>query len=59
MEGTNFLDDWPLQFERDNLSFTCCGDDENIKNKPDLTGIINRLDEFNIRPDEALYCRRF
>jgi len=43
------------QFERDNLSFKgiCCGDDENIKNKPDPTGIIQMLDEFNIRPNEA------
>jgi len=43
------------QFERDNLFFTgiCCGDDENIQNKPDPTGIIQMLDEFNIHPTEA------
>lgn len=43
------------QFERDGLQFKgiCCGDDPGVQNKPEPTGLIRMLDEFDIHPSEA------
>lgn len=43
------------QFERDGLKFKgiCCGDDPGIVNKPEPTGLIRMLDEFDIHPSET------
>jgi len=43
------------QFERDELRFKgiCCGDDPGVQNKPEPTGLIRMLDEFDIHPSEA------
>jgi len=43
------------QFKRDGLQFKgiCCGDDPGVQNKPEQTGLIRMLDEFDIHPTEA------